>query len=137
MTTNYHYVPCSAKHADILWAIFLVRQLCPISLSFQYVAGHQDELLHTDDLPPRARLNITADCLARHKLHRLGQNQAPPMPFFTITGEAWYLALPHGRISSDPSRPLLEYLSGQQALPYWQQKHNLSEAILQDIPGKH
>ncbi len=66
-------------------------------------------------------------------MHRLGHHHATPLPFFTIHGESWYLALPNGRVSSDPSQPLLHYLSAQQAFPYWKQKHNLSDAALQDI----
>jgi len=133
MTKQYHYVPCSVKHTDIIRAILSIRQQCPISLSFHYVAGHQDEFSRPEELPPLARLNITADSLARQELHRLGQSQAPPMPFFTIVGEAWYLALAQGRISSNPSGPLLEHLSARQALPYWQHKHNLSNETLSDI----
>jgi len=57
----------------------------------------------------------------------------PPLVFFSIVGEAWYLALAQGHNSSNPSCPLLEHLSTQQALPYWQQKQNLSDVTLHDI----
>jgi len=89
----YAYIPCSAKHLDLLWTIQHSHQQCPISLSFEYVAGHQDDLSHTEELPPLARLNITADSLACHKLHRLGYSNTPALPFFSLPGKSWYLAL--------------------------------------------
>jgi len=55
------------------------------------------------------------------------------LPFFTLPGEGWYLALLSGCISCDPSQPLLVHLSARQAFPYWQCKHSLSLDTLQDI----
>jgi len=67
VANNYSYIPCSTKHADLICAIHNLKRRCPISLSFKYVAGHQDELARLDELPPLARLNVTADNLARPK----------------------------------------------------------------------
>jgi len=44
------YIPSILKHADLLRAISSLRKRCPLSLTFEYVAGHQDELSRFDSV---------------------------------------------------------------------------------------
>jgi len=67
------YIPGASKHADLLQAIHHAHCHCQVSLSFQYVAGHQDDLLHFADLSPLAQLNMQADSMAKQALHILSQ----------------------------------------------------------------
>jgi len=59
------YVSCLLKHHNLLQAILNTCHLCPLTLSFQYVAGHQDDFSCFDDLPLLAQLNIQANSLAK------------------------------------------------------------------------
>jgi len=74
---SWSYVPCSQKHADLLQAICLARKQCLVSLRFQYVAGHQDDLMRFEDLPLLAQLNVQADSMAKQALHVLVAQGAP------------------------------------------------------------
>jgi len=74
---SWSYIPCSQNHADLLWAIHLACKWCSVSLRFQYVAGHQDNLMRFDDLPLLAQLNIQADSMAKQALHVLVAQGAP------------------------------------------------------------
>jgi len=67
----WSYIPCLQKHADLLWAILSTCNLCPMSLQFQYVAGHQDNLTWFKYLPLLAQLNIQVDSMAKQALHVL------------------------------------------------------------------
>jgi len=104
------YISGSSKHQDLLWAIIHTRCLCPISLSFQYVAGHQDELSRFEDLPLLAQLNVQADSLAKQALHLLGAQHAPPL-LSTLPNIGWTLLIKEAPISSDPRPLLLDHLS--------------------------
>jgi len=74
---SWSYVPCSQKHADLLQAICLAHNCCPVSLRFQYVVGHQDDLMWFEDLPLLAQLNVQADSMAKQALHVLAAQGTP------------------------------------------------------------
>jgi len=71
------YVPCAVKHVDLVRAIHMALHQCPLQLSFQYVAGHQDDLTCFEDLSPLAQLNVQADLMAKQALYVLGTNNNP------------------------------------------------------------
>jgi len=100
--------------------------LCPLSLSFQYVAGHQDEFSRFDDLPLLAQLNVQADSLAKQALHILGSQQASPV-LSTLPNVGWTLLIKDVPISSDPWPILLDHLSFRSAIPYWIKRGHFSE----------
>jgi len=67
------YVPGASKHADLLRAIHHALWQCMVSLSFRYVAGHQADFLHFEDLLPLTQLNMQADLMTKQALQLLGQ----------------------------------------------------------------
>jgi len=73
------YISCWLKHHDLLRAILNTCCSCPLLLSFQYIAGHQDDFSQFEDLPLLAQLNIQANSLAKQALHILGTQRAPPL----------------------------------------------------------
>jgi len=84
------YTPSLLKHANIIRAIANLCRKCPVHLSFEYVAGHQDDLMHFEDLPLLAQLNIQADSLAKQALHCLGSQLAAPL-FLHLPSLPWAL----------------------------------------------
>jgi len=71
--------PCSFIHADLIQAICWIHCLLPgITIQFQHVKGHQDELLSASSLPCLAQLNILAEQLAKHSLLCLLQHLPAP-----------------------------------------------------------
>ncbi len=119
------YISGSSKHQDLLWAIIHTRRLCPLSLSFQYVAGHQDELSRFEDLPLLAQLNVQADSLAKQALHILGSQHASPV-LSTLPNVGWMLLIKDVPISADPRPALLDHLSFRAAIPYWIKRGHFS-----------
>jgi len=129
------YVSCSSKHHDLLRAIVNTRRSCPLSLSFHYVAGHQDDLARFEDLPLLAQLNVQADSLAKQALHILGNQQASPL-VTPLPNVGWTLFLKDLPVSSDPRPLLLDHLSYRSAIPYWIKRGQLTDysASLIDWP---
>jgi len=71
------YVLYLFKHADLIQAIHSIQRHCPVHLAFQYVAGHQDEFVQFEDLPPLAQLNMQANIMAKQALVLLGERDSP------------------------------------------------------------
>jgi len=90
---------------------------CPLQLSFQYVAGHQDDLTRFEDLSPLAQLNVQADLMAKQALYVLGTNNNPaclaPLP-----GVQWSLRINDNPITTKPRAANLNHLSALTAIPY-------------------
>jgi len=126
------YIPSLFKHADLLRAITTLCRQCPLVLSFQYVAGHQDELSRFDDLPLLAKLNVQADSLAKQALHVLGSQSAPPL-LSPLPGLAWTLAIESAPLSSHLRPSLLDHLSYTEATHYWIQKEQLTPQTVTQI----
>ncbi len=124
------YIPGASKHADLVRAIHDTICHCPIQLSFQYVAGHQDDLTHYADLPPLAQLNVQADSMAKQALHILGHQQAPPL-LAPLPGVAWTLVIAGLPVPLDPHPVIIDHLSHQCALDYWIHKGSFSVASSQ------
>jgi len=120
------YVSCSLKHHDLLRAIVNTRCSCPLSLSFHYIAGHQDDLARFEDLPLLAQLNVQADSLAKQALHILGTQQTPPI-LTPLPSTGWTLSIKDLLVSSDPQPLLLDHLSYRSAIPYWIKRGQLTD----------
>ncbi len=124
------YVPCAVKHADLVRAIHSALRHCPLQLSFQYVAGHQDDLTRFEDLPPLAQLNVQADLMAKQALYVLGSNNNPaclaPLP-----GVQWALSIGDNPITTEPRAAILNHLSALTAIPYWISKGHLTTVSAQ------
>jgi len=58
------YVLSTTKYAELICTIHALCQCCPITITFQCVAGHQDDLTWWDDLPVWACLNVQANAMA-------------------------------------------------------------------------
>jgi len=118
----HKHVPCAVAHADIIRTITAIRLRIHISLTFVYIPGHQDALSRIEDLSPLAHLNIWADTMAKHKLHRLAAlPQCPSIPSLLI-GEKWRALAPSGKITSDLSQMVMDLLGCREALRYWSHK---------------
>jgi len=129
------YVPSTIKHADLVCAIHATLHLCPLHLTFQYVAGHQDDFCHFEDLPTLAQLNVQADHMAKQALHVLGEQSSPAL-LDPLPGLSWWLAAHQQPISSEPRVTILNHLSAQTAIPYWIARGHLTgeSATLVDWP---
>jgi len=129
------YISCSLKHHDLLQAIMNTHCSCPLSLSFHYVASHQDDLIQFEDLPLLAQLNVQADSLEKQALHILGTQQALPI-LTPLPNAGWTLSIKDLLVSSDPWPLLLNHLSYWLAIPYWIKQGQLTDysASLIDWP---
>jgi len=78
------YVPSATKHADLLHAIHHAKWQCPLCLSFQYMAEHQDDFLWFDDLPLLAQLNVQADLMAKHFTSWVNKQHLPYYNHFLV-----------------------------------------------------
>jgi len=132
---QHPYVSCSHKHHDLLHAIQNTRCSCPLSLSFQYITSHQDDLFRFEDLLLLAQLNVQADSLTKQALHILGAQQAPPV-LSPLPNAGWTLLLNDQPVLMDPQPLLLDHLSSCSAVPYWICKSLLTDhlATLVDWP---
>jgi len=126
-----HCTPGASKHASLLWAIHHALDQCMVSLSFQYVAGHQDDFLCLEDLLPLVQLNVQADLMAKQALHLLGQQQAPPL-LYPLPGVTCSLQSSQHPIPLDPHPTIIDHLI-HQCLAYWIQKGQFSIASLLKI----
>jgi len=122
------YVPCLYKHADLLWAIFGLLQQCPITFSFCYIAGHQDDFTQFKDLPLLAQLNIQVDTLAKQALQVLGHQATPPL-LLPLLGLHWELLIKSLPVSSYPCTTILDHLSFNLGISHWIRKGQLSSQM--------
>jgi len=81
-----------------------------VTITIQYIAGHQDDFTWLEDQPVLACLNIQVDSMGKRALQSLEAMHAPPLlsPF---PGEAWLLCL-HGMPSFGDHNPaILDHFS--------------------------
>jgi len=81
-----------------------------VTISFQYIASHQDNFTWWEDLPGLAHLNVQAASMTKYMLQTLGAVLAP--------GEVWSLSLHGMPIFVDTSPEIFDHLSYSSALPY-------------------
>ena len=95
-------VSLSLAHADLIWAIWVLKAQLPISVDFKHVYGHQDDLLSFHDLPRLAQLNVQMDHMAKCHLVQLYEQPLVSRCSSSITFEGWQCWVNGTKITSDP-----------------------------------
>ena len=138
LTTSFQWVAAkrntNQKHSDILSAISGLLKLNKISITYEHIPAHQDEILAQDQLTPLAQMNVQMDLMAKvaAKLVMEGQLSPPraidhPFGFMAINV--------HDRpINHLTASKLNEFISDISIHEWWLTKNRYQ---VRDIPNIH
>ncbi len=99
--------------------------LCPIHLSFHYVASHKDDLMQFEDLPLMVQLNVSSGDHGQTSSSHIWKPECCP----NISSSSRQTVGPISVVNSHLVKPqlhILDQLSQLSAIPYWIQKGQLS-----------
>ena len=125
-------VQWQTRHVDLIRGIqclqYVLSNIYGVEVTFQHVAGHQDDILHYNALPRLAQLNIDCDIAAKEALLSLVQNPHPVVEH-PIFGEGWACYIPgHGKITKTPEVPLRQHILGRQLMSFQIDKGRFTKA---------
>jgi hypothetical protein len=126
-------VSLSTAHADLIRAIRVIKAQLPISVDFEHVYGHQDDLLSFHDLPRPAQLNVQMDHWAKQHLVQLYEQSPGPLCPASIAFEGWQCWVKGTKITSDPGKALRAAVFGTRLRAHLVKKQRISPAAFDDI----
>jgi hypothetical protein len=105
-------VPLSIAHADLIRAIRIIKSKLPITVDFEHVYGHQDDLLSFEDLPRLAQLNVQMDSLAKRRLVQLHERLPTPRCPLSLAHEGWQCTINGIKITSNSGKAIRQAVFG-------------------------
>jgi hypothetical protein len=127
-------VSLSTAHADIIRAIRVIKAQLPISVDFEHVYGHQDDLLSFQDLPRMAQLNVQMDHRAKRHLVQLYAEQSHgTLGPASIAFEGWQCWVNGIKITSDPGKAIWAAVFGSRLRAHLVTKQWILSTAFDDI----
>ncbi len=113
--------PASKAHFDMIRHIRVRLQNLPVTISWRWVKGHQDDLSHQLDL--WAQANVMADALAQgFRKHLQATGQADPHHTVVIPAHVCFKSQPLSSIEEDT---LYTSIQGPPTIEYWSWKRHI------------
>jgi hypothetical protein len=126
-------VSLSMAHADLVRAIRVIKAQLPISVDFEHVYGHQDDLLSFQDLPRLAQLNVQMDHAAKRHLVQLYEQSPGSVCPSSIAFEGWQCWVQNTKITSDPGKAIRAAVFGLRLRTHLVTKQRILPAAFDDI----
>jgi hypothetical protein len=126
-------VPLSIAHADLIRAIRVIKHKLSITVDFEHVYGHQDDLLAFEDLPRLAQLNVQMDSNAKRRLIQLYEQPANPRCPSSIAYEGWQCSINGIKVTSDPGKAIRRAVFGTKLRAFLVAKHRITPSAFDDI----
>jgi len=126
--TNSKPIEPTEPHADLLAAVRSMIASCGYHIVLQFVRGHQDNG-HPTVLARDAWLNVEADLLAKQ---RVATNHTGPQ-LYSLPGNPWSCYIGTRRVVKQLVSTLRTFINGKDALHYWEQRRNYTQAQLQEV----
>jgi hypothetical protein len=105
-------VALSTPHLDLIRAIRILKSKLPITVKFEHIYGHQDDLLAFASLPRMAQLNVEMDRLAKdHVMALYDSPPAAPCPS-SIAHEGWQCTVNGVKLTSHPAKAIRHAVFG-------------------------
>ena len=126
-------VPLSIAHADLIRAIRIIKSKLPITMDFEHVYGHQDDLLSFEDLPRLAQLNVQMDSLAKRRLVQLHERSPTPRCPSSLAHEGWQCTINGIKITSNPGKAIHHADFGSKLQAFLVSKKRITRSAFDDI----
>ncbi|HEY9817964.1 MAG TPA: hypothetical protein V6D20_19475, partial [Candidatus Obscuribacterales bacterium] len=110
---------------DLLYDIRQRLKLLPITCSFQWIKGHQDDHKQYSTLDPWAQLNVQCDEQAKAHCTACSNHIKPNIRF---KHEKWSLSLDHNKLTG-VNVPNLYAQIYKPTLAYWASKHGITPQV--------
>jgi hypothetical protein len=130
---DWRKVSLSTAHTDLIRAIRVIKHKLPISVTFEHVYGHQDDLLSFEDLPRLAQLNVKMDQNAKDRLLQLCDQTSPPRCPSSVAHEGWQCTINGAKLTSDPGKAIRRAVFGTKLREHLVAKQWITGPAFNDI----
>jgi hypothetical protein len=118
---------------DLIRAIRILKSKLPITVRFEHIYGHQDDLLAYNYLPRMAQLNVEMDYLAKDRVLTLFDSRpAAPCPS-SIAHEGWSCSIQGVKITSHPAEAIRHAVFGTKLCNFLADKNRLSRVAFAEV----